>query len=72
MKWLLVVFVFNVGADRQPHSPVIFYKSYISEAECNHVGQNFREVFDVPADRRSMSVCIPEDAYEARDWMVID
>ena len=72
MKWLLLVFVFRVDAGGNPQQPTVFYKSYISESECNHVGSNFRDVFRVPAEHRSMSICIPEDSFEASDWRVVE
>lgn len=73
MRWLLVVFVFNVGADRQPQEPVrVFYKSYFSEIECNRAGPSFREIFNIPVEQRSISACIPEDAYGTQSWRVID
>ena len=70
MKWLLVVIVLRIAPDAAPVQEVVFRKTYISEVECHHVGRNFRQIFEVPADRHTTSICIPENWFEASDWQM--
>jgi len=72
MRWLLMVFVFTLTESGDVQRPVILYKSYGSENECNLVGENFRSVIPIPEGAKSLSTCVPESAYDAGDWQIID
>ena len=72
MKWLLVVFVFTLTENGDLEQPTILYKSYASENECNLVGENFRDVIPVPERAKSLSACLPESAFNATDWQIIN
>jgi hypothetical protein len=72
MKFLLVVFVFGLSATGEPDRPSVYWKPYASREECDLVGRNFREVFSIPEASRSMSICVPEEAFRARDWQIVE
>jgi hypothetical protein len=71
VRWLLVVIAFGTNASGAPQNGSVYWKPYASEEECNRVGRNLRDVLDIPAGRRSVSVCVPENAFDARDWQVL-
>jgi len=72
MRWILVVFVFGLTPDNQPTDGAVYYKSFASQPECDVVGQNFRDVFSIPSNRKSTSVCLPESALRETEWRLID
>jgi hypothetical protein len=66
LKWLLVVFVFQLDPSGKPTSPVVVTDVYDSEDECNRIGRNARDAVDAPIGSQSLSTCIPQSAFESR------
>lgn len=64
MKWLLVVTWFYVLPNGDLDKVQVDYRVYASEEACNRVGNNYRDVFPIPAKMKSISVCIPQSAYD--------
>lgn len=64
MKWLLLIMVLDVsdGGIRMVHQET---KVFASEAACNLAGDRLTKTVEYPGDDlRSLSICIPETAYE--------
>jgi hypothetical protein len=64
MRWLLLILVFDIsnGGIRLVDQET---KVFRSEALCEAEGQRLSQSIEYPGDNlRSMSICIPEDAYD--------
>lgn len=62
MKWLLLIFIFEVDANGEVGPPMVVRKLYDSAAECNLMGNNLRDVVPIPEGMKSFSICVgPED-----------
>ena len=63
MKWLLIVFIFSLDADGELENGMTVTKLYDSQAECDVMGKNFREISPIPEGSKSMSTCIPQSIF---------
>jgi len=64
MKWLLLILIFDVsnGGMRVIHQESRVFRS---ESACNSAGQALERTVRYPGENvRSMSICIPESAFE--------
>jgi len=64
MRWLLLILVFDIsdGGMRVVHQET---KVFRSEALCEAEGRRMAATVEYPVNNlRSMSICIPEDAYD--------
>jgi predicted ATP-dependent serine protease len=65
MKWLLLILVFDVsnGGMKAVHQET---RVFLSEESCNIDGRRLANSVIYPGEHlRSMSICIPESAYES-------
>lgn len=72
MTWLLVAFIFNLGANGEFESPRMLYRGYPTEDACNAAGEHFREQFVLPESTKSASICIDKAAFDSRDWQILE
>lgn len=70
MKWMLIVLVFTIAPNGSFIPEVAFHKAYSSDAECNAVGPRFRDIFEIPEDMQTFSMCLPESWFDDNDWTI--
>ena len=66
MRWLLLILVFDIsnGGIRQVME---MRKVFNSEAACEAEGRQMAETTEYPGENiRSLSICIPENAFDER------
>ncbi len=61
MKWLLLIFIFQIDDAGNVGPPMVARKLYDTEAECNLMGKNLRDVVPIPEGVKSFSVCVGPD-----------
>ena len=64
MKWLLLILVFDISGERLS---IVDQDSkvFTTKAACDKEGERLGRTVDYPGKNlRSMSICIPESAYE--------
>ena len=72
MNWILVAFVFKVGANGDYDSPKMLYRGFPTEQACNLAGEHFREQFVLPESTKSASISIDKAAFDTKDWQILE
>ena len=66
MRWLMLIIIFEMADDGNLQLRSTDYRVYRSEAQCNDEGRNFRRNNPMPAHLKSISMCVPESAFDGR------
>lgn len=66
MKWVLVIFAFQINADNDMENASAKTEVYSSQDECDRMGETYRERAALPDGTKSLSSCIPESIFNER------
>ena len=64
MKWILVIFAFQLSADDDVENASVKVEVYDSQEECDQMGETYRERTELPTDSKSLSSCIPQSIFD--------
>ncbi len=64
MKWVLVIFAFQLSAESDVENASVTVEIYNSQEECDQMGETYRERAELPADSKSLSSCIPQSIFD--------
>ncbi len=64
MKWVLVIFAFQLSADDDVENANVSVEVYNSQEECDAMGESYRERVSLPAESKSLSSCIPQSIFD--------
>lgn len=72
MKWVLVVFAFQLSADDDFENASVKVEVYESQEEYDAMGETYRERVALPDETKSLSSCIPESIFDESSMSAID
>ncbi|MGB5724936.1 MAG: hypothetical protein WBM39_11035 [Parasphingorhabdus sp.] len=64
MKWVLVIFAFQLSADDDVENAEVSIEVYDSQEECDQMGETYRARVSLPDESKSLSSCIPQSIFD--------